>query len=390
MTPPDILSDRRRFEDLVGALLRNGGEGSYGKLHLVCIQSMVDLGPRGAETETLLAKAVSITEQILRRRLSGTDACLRLAEGQYLLLFPNQSAAEGHVRAMALSQEIRQHLVGGSEIGLDVVAQMVPLSQLQAVDGEDLVARMDAAARLAAQPHGLHLSVEFQGVWDGKHQRLIGNRARIRRDFGGQVMYEAATLFAGNEDPLALDVNEALVHAAGGYGADRGVLFLPLAVNGAVLEAPGALERAVTAVSARNAGHVVFELSGTIAQLPRHQLREVVRLCRARGGKAGVRMMPDRDTARVLREAGVEFLCINTLQARQAGFTDLAVQALLTVVARDTADFGFHLCLWNADTGQEVKYGQRVGFHFFSGAVISPSLPLAAPPRLLQGWQIYT
>ncbi len=389
MTRPDILSDRRRFEDLVGGLLRSGGEGSYGKLHLVCIQNMMEPGQGGASAETLLVKAVSITEQILRRRLAAADACLRLAEGQYLLLFPSQSAAEGHVRAMALSQEIREHLMGESRLALEVVAQTVPLSALEAVDGEDLVARMDAAARLAAQPHGLHLSVEFQGVWDGRHQRLIGNRARIRRDFGGQVMYEAATLFAGNEDPLATDVNEALIQAAAGYGQDRRVLFLPLVINGAVLEAPGALERAVNRVAARNAGHVVFELSGAIAQLARHQVRDVVRLCREQGGKVGVRMMPDRETARALHEAGVEFLCLNALQARQAGFTDQAIEALLAVVAHDTADFGFHLCLWNADTAREVKYSRKVGFHFFSGSVISPSLPLAAPPRLLQEWQIY-
>jgi|GEM_PF-2188209 len=385
-----FLTDRQRFEELVVSLLKQDSNGSFGKLHMVRIQPMLE---DAIVWEHLLPKAMAITERILSTRLGPDDACLRLEDGQYLLLFPRLTEAEGHIRAMAISHEIKTHLVGNETSELDIIAQTVPLAQIKTAYGETMIERMNTAARLSEQPKGLKLSVEYQPVWEGARQAVIGNRARVRRDFGENVLYEAATMFAGDHDPLAVNINEALIKGAISYPGDCGPLFLPQAINEHVFKMHGGFEALASKALHRELpdvpSRVIFELAGAFPQCTRTIQRQTITMLHGLGCRIAVRMMPDRETAKFLRDSGVDFVCVNLARVMTAGLTGGTLSAMMTMVAHELDGLGYRLCLWNATTPDLVKRGKSLGYHLISGQPIGPTQPLPSHQRKMSADLIY-
>lgn len=372
MTAP-LLTEPDVFEALVHQAVATGHGGSFGHLHVVRIRAAAPEAP-------LPAKAQAIAESILQRRLGASDSCLRLNAGQYLLLFPALNETEGRIRATALAHEIKQHLTGADAAGLDVASEILPLAALKSAAAPPSVATMRRAMAGAALP-ALALSVEFQPVWDMAEQTLIGSRARIRREFGDLVMWERQTMFGGDDDPLAVEVNRQLANAGGAFRPDRGTLFLPLAINAHTLAEERGLENALDRACSVGGARLVVELAGAVAQLGRPALRAAISTIRARGAAVAVRVVPERDTARFLHDCGAQYLCLNHAQAQTAGFTPSALYALYTLVARDADGLGFTLALWNATSPEDVKRAAALGFSLFSGAPIGPTQPLAGAPR---------
>lgn len=370
-----LLTDREAFETLVHHAIADNQGGSFGHLHVVRIRTADDRRP-------FPPKAQAIAESILQRRLAGAESCLRLDAGQYLLLFPSLSETEGRIRATALAHEIKQHLTGSDTAGLDVASEILPLSALRVASAPPTAAAMHRAVAGAAMP-ALALGVEYQPVWDMAEQSLIGARARIRRDFGGQVMWERQTMFAGDDDPLAVEVNRHLAQAGATFRPDRGTLFLPLAINAHVLAPPRGLADTLDRLCHTGGPRLVVELAGAVANLGRPQLHQTIAAIRARGAQVMVRVVPERDTARFLRESGADYLCLNHAQAQTAGFTPSAIYALYTLVARDADGLGFQLALWNATSSEDVKRAAALGFSLFSGAPVGPTQPQTAEPRHL-------
>lgn len=221
---PIVSSDRAAFEHLLQQVLHDDQDGSFGRLHIVRISSV---GADDDEWHRLLPKAMAIAENILHHRLGATDACLRLAEGRFMLLFPALSEIEGRLRATAIATEIRQHLTGNQSHGVEVATEVLPLSALRHAKLPASIETMHKAMEHSHHP-SISLSIEYQPVWDMPRQAIIGSRARARRDFGGQTMWERAVMFGGEEDPMAVDVNRHLAHAGAAFRPDRGLLFLPV------------------------------------------------------------------------------------------------------------------------------------------------------------------
>lgn len=76
---PPLITDRHEFEELVDALLREDSRGSYGKMHLVCIQPMIE----GHDWHRLLPKATVIAPS------SGTPPPPKTSSA--LWTFPNRN-----------------------------------------------------------------------------------------------------------------------------------------------------------------------------------------------------------------------------------------------------------------------------------------------------------
>ncbi len=382
------LTNRVLFEQLATQLVAENGTGSFGKLHLVSVLPHLP----NTDWARLMPKIGSITEQILETRLGVSDACLRLGQGQYMLLFPHLSEAEGRVRAQALSQEIRQHLIGAANGALDVMTEVLPLARLRScLDGAhgNLLEQMEAAMRLSAQPHGIALSVDYQGVWDAQAERCTGSRARIRRDFGDTTIYESGVLFAGDNDPLAVDVNQRLCHAATLFPSDKGVLFLPVAINGHTLNQPGGLEAFAHTAQERLGTRLVLEMAGDLGDVSRSLLRDTIRMFKSMNIRVAARVLPERDTAKFLRDCGVEFLCLNEAQAARAGFTHSALYALFTLVTHDVADLNYRLCLWNASSAEDVRRAVNLGFQYVTGLPVGRSTPTPAALRPILARDIF-
>lgn len=373
-----IYSDRREFEAMVSSLLATESPGSFGKLHVVTISH----GDDEAAWTRLLPKAASIAESILHARLGNGDSCLKMADGQYLLLFPHLSEREGIVRAAAIAQEIKQRLFGQTKSTLEVSVQVLPLTRLKPRAAANAVDDMDNVLKRHAKQSGIDIDVVFQPVWNQPQQAVIGNRARIRRHFNNYELFEAAVLFGGEQDPLAVDANAILCRAAHHAAKVPGVLFLPQAINDYAM-----IDDAETAVIVRDlvrgrAGPLVIELAGAVASVAHSRLRETIQTIHTAGAKVAVRTIPEVETSKFLRECGVEYLCLNEAQVKMAGLTPSAIFALFTIIAHEVRGLGFQLCLWNAGLSQDVKRAIPLGYSLFSGPVIGAhaTKPAAAHP----------
>ena len=379
MTAPVVYSDRAAFEHLLQQVLHDDQDGSFGRLHIVRISPV---GADDDEWHRLLPKAMAIAENILHHRLGATDSCLRLAEGRFMLLFPTLSAIEGRLRATAIATEIRQHLTGNQSHGVEVATEVLPLSTLRHTKAPASVETMHKAMEHSHHP-SISLSIEYQPVWDMPRQAIIGSRARAGRDFGGQTMWERAVMFGGEEDPMAVDVNRHLAHAGAAFRPDRGLLFLPVVVNTHTLSHGKGIEDFLDTICHPGGGKLVLELAGAVANLSRPTLRAVIGAIRARGCAVAIRVVPEAETARFLRECGAEYLCLNQLQAQLAGFTPSAIHALYTLVAHDVGELGFQLALWNATNPEDIKRAASLGFTLFSGAPVGVTTKSAATLKTL-------
>lgn len=377
MTHAEQFIGRESFEALVQSLLKETGGGSFGRLHILSIRPMLD----EEHWRVLLPKAVAIAERILQLRLGPTDACLPVAGGQFMLLFPTLSEAEGRIRANAIAREIKEHLVGTESGFIDIATEVMPLTMLRQAEGPPTIDTMRTVVETGTRSKGILLSVEYQPVWDGARQAVVGNRARPRRDFGDQVMYEGAVLFGGEQDPLAIAVNGRLAQAGAAYPRGRGALILPLTINTHTLAVPNAVNEWLDTVAAVHASETVIELSGTIAETARPTLRAIVAAIRARKFTVAVRMVPERDTGKFLHDCGVAWLCLDLRQARGASFTPSAIYALFTLVSHDLAGLGLGLALWNAGSAEDIKRASALGFTMFTGTPIGPTARTPVTPH---------
>lgn len=370
------FADRTTFEHLVQTLVTEGQNGSFGRLHVVSIKPLLNQG----DWQRLMPKVTAIAEHILHQRLGPTDSCLPLTVGQYLLLFPTLSESESRIRAAAIAREIRQHLSGTASQHLEVAAETMPLSVLRHAPAQANLDGVRTALEAGHPPTGIRLAVDMQPVWHLPSAAVVGSRARTRRDFGDQTRYEHSVLFGGEDDPLANTVNTHLAQAGAAFRPDHGLLFLPLIVNRHTLAAPLGLSPYLETLKDANTPNVVLELVGSLARLSRPTLRAVISTIRSQRFRVAVRMVPDRETAKFLRDCGAEFLCFNQMQAHQADFTPSAIYALYTLVSHDLGDLGFHLCLWNADLPEDIKRAAALGFTFFSGIPVGTTAAIAVPP----------
>lgn len=379
--------DQTGFKTILETLLKNVTQGSFGRLHMVMVRSE----DRDIDWPRLMPKVRAIAEDVLRHRLSPDDACLEMDPGRYLLLFPRLSEIEGHIRATAISRAIKARLVGEDRAALDVVSNVLPLDSLrqQPAIAADPVRTMDTALDHSPQGDRIALDVHYQPVWSSENEAIIGNRTRIHRIFGGQELYEAATMLAGENDPFAAQVNDTLTKSGAAIPPGHGTLFLPVAINAHTLQDYDHLLDNLRKATRRSGSPVVVELAGAIGNTPRQQVRRLVDDIRHMGAKVGARVMPERESARFFRDCGVEYLCLNESQAKRAGFTHSAVYALFTVVGREVDGMGFRLCLWNASTPEDVKRASALGFEFFSGAPIGATALHPIRPRGLITGKIY-
>lgn len=373
------FTDRSTFEHLIQSLIADGENGSFGRLHVVSIKPLLDQD----DWQRLMPKVTAIAEHILHQRLGPTDTCLPLAPGQYLLLFPSLSEGESRVRAASIAREIRHHLSGTASQHLEVAAEVMPLSILRQAHTPPTLDSMRTTLEAGHPPSGIRVAVDHQPVWHLQREAVVGSRARARRDFGEQVRYENAVLFGGEDDPLATTVNTHLAQAGAAFPADHGLLFLPLVLNRHTLAAPLGIMPFLDTLRHGNNANLVVELVGSVARLSRPTLRAAISAIRSRRLRVAIRMVPDRETAKFIRDCGAEFLCLNQMQAHQADFTPSAIYALYTLVSRDLGDLGFHLCLWNADRAEDIKRAAAQGFTLFSGTPVGASAAAAAPLKPL-------
>ena len=381
-----IFTDSVAFETLAASLLTEQKPGSFGRLHMVTISH----GDNEAVWNKILPKATAIAESIIGSRLSRDDACLRMARGQYMMLFPNLSEHEGLIRASAIANEIKVRLFGETDMGLDVAVQVLPLSRLKARDAATAVAAMDHVLSNHEKQSGINIDVVFQPIWSAARQEVVGNRARIRRVFNGQELFESAVLFGGEQDPMAPEANTILQRSAMRAAKTGGVLFLPQAINDHAMTDADQVEESIRPLVIARQGLLVIELAGAVASTPHLQVRRIVRAIIAAGAKVAVRTVPDMETAKFLKDCGVDFLCLNVAQVRMAGLTPSAILALITVYVHEAQGLGLQLCLWNSAVSNNVKRALGLGFVLFSGPTIGPHTEQAISPHPLPTYKVFT
>ncbi|MBI3444737.1 MAG: hypothetical protein HY055_05145 [Magnetospirillum sp.] len=374
---PQHFSDRQAFEAIVQSMLEKGGNGSFGKIHLVSILAEGDHAKLGPSR----AKALAIAEHIIHSRLSREDACVPLEPGKYMLVFPGLSDTEGMIKATALSREIKERLFGQSAGDIHVTVQVLPLSRLKERPAAAALPEMETVIDAHERHAAVNLQVVFQPIWNSAAQAVIGNRAVTRRQFQGRELLDDAVQFAGEQDPIAMDRNANLQHAVFASHAKAGMVIMPQAINDHAMSDPDEITTHVRALVQRLSGSLMVELTGAVGSISRTRLRETIHAILAGGAEVGVRLFPEPDLARFLRESGAIYLCFNEAQAKQAAFTHSALYALFAVVAHEVRGTGLTLCLWNASSGQDIKRAESVGFTLFSGSPIGANAPSMVEPH---------
>ena len=370
------FASRHEFETLVQTLVATDVKGSFGKLHIVTITHDVD----SSEWERLFPKAVVIAEKIIASHLRPEDTCLALEPGKYMIIFPGLTEAEGTMHAAAISQEIKARLFGQAKYGLGVDTQILPLSRLKTRPPALAVDSMDQVLDRHEAHSGPKLDTVFQPIWDAGHEAIIGNRVIIARRFEGRDLYEHHVLFAGDQDPLAAAVNQTLRELAAAVPPKRGALFVPQMINDHAFCDDNAAAAAVEMITKARQDTVVIELSGDLGNMAHPRLRDIIAAIRSRGAFVAARLLPEPETARFLRECGVDFLCFNEVQATDAGFTHSALYAVFTVLGHQVGGLGFKMCLWNTSSAEDVKRAAAQGFGLFSGIPIGPPQATTVKP----------
>ncbi|ARJ67982.1 hypothetical protein WV31_02265 [Magnetospirillum sp. ME-1] len=375
----DHFTDRDAFEAIIGTMLEHGSPGSFGRIHLV---SVLPDAP-GAALGAALPKALSIAEHIIQRRLAPEDACVPLEPGKYMLLFPGLSDAEGMVKATAISREIKERLFGQSSGHINVTVQVLPLDRLKHRPAAAALPAMETVLDTHERHSSVNLQVVFQPVWDAAAQAIVGNRAMTRRQFQGHELLDDAVQLAGEQDPLARERNANLQHAVAASPTNQGLVIMPQALNDHTMADYHVMTAEIRHLTAFCPGGLMVELTGAVSSASRTRLRDVIRAVLAGGAMVGVRIFPEPEMARFLKECGVSHLCFNEAQAKQAAFTHSALYALLSVVAHEVRGVGLELCLWNTSSGQDIKRAATLGFTLFSGTPFGASRPSMVPPH---GW----
>ncbi|CUW41656.1 conserved protein of unknown function [Magnetospirillum sp. XM-1] len=373
------FTDREAFEAIIRTMLDRGGHGSFGRIHLVSVLP----DAQGSGLGAALPKALSIAEHIIQRRLSPEDACVPLETGKYMLVFPGLSDTEGMIKATAISREIKERLFGQSSDHINVTVQVLPLDRLKHRPAAAALPAMDMVLDTHERHATVNLQVIFQPVWDAATQAIIGNRAMTRRHFQGHELLDDAVQLAGEQDPLARERNANLRHAVAAAPTNQGLVIMPQALNDHTMADYHVVTTEIRHLTAFCPGGLMVELSGAVNSASRSRLRDAIRAVLAGGARVGVRIFPEPEMAKFLKECGVSHLCFNEAQAKQAAFTHSALYALLSVVAHEVRGVGLDLCLWNTSSGQDIKRAASLGFGLFSGAPFGASRPNMVQPH---GW----
>ncbi|MDO8606047.1 MAG: hypothetical protein Q7R40_05895 [Phaeospirillum sp.] len=366
MTNQGAFTDKAAFESIIHSLLERGDGGSFGKIHLVSISPATEAG---APVE-IQPKAVAITEHIIQARLSHGDVCLLLSPGKYMLIFPGLTDVEGSIKATAISREIKARLFGQSAAAINVSVQVLPLSRLKARASAARITAMEEVLDAHERHTAVRLRVVFQPVWDSLGQGVIGNRAVTHREFQGRELFDDAVQFAGEQDPLAIERNACLQHSVILGRKNQGLVFMPQVINDHTVTDLNEFTQSIRQVAAACPDGLVIELTGAVSSLSRRRFRDVIQAVTEGGAEVGVRIFPEPEMARFIRECGASYLCFNEAQAKEAAFTHSALYALFAVVAHEVRGLGFTPCLWNASSGQDVKRAEALGFLLFSGPPI--------------------
>jgi hypothetical protein len=377
------FADRDAFENIVRTMLERGGQGSFGRIHLVSVLADSDEASLGAT----LPKALIIAEKIIQRRLTPEDACVPLDQGKFMLVFPGLTDAEGSIKATAISREIKERLFGQSAGHINVTVQVLPLDRLRQRPAAAALPAMESILDVHERHAAVNLQVAFQPLWDVTRQAIIGNRAMTRRQFQGHELLDDAVQLAGDQDPLARDRNSSLQHAVMAAALRRpgGLMIMPQALNDHTMLDLAHLTAEIRQLGAVCSDGLMVELTGAVGSAGHARLRDVIRAVMAGGATVGVRIFPEPEMARFLRECGVSHLCFNEAQAKQAAFTHSALYALLSVVAHEVKGTGLGLALWNTSSGQDIKRAAALGFTLFSGASFGAGRPAPVQPH---GWPV--
>lgn len=230
---------------------------------------------------------------------------------------------------------------------------------------------------------GVSLQVVFQPVWDAASQGIIGNRAMTRRQFHGHELLDDAVQLAGEQDPLACERNGILRHAVAAAPVNGGLVIMPQALNDHTMTDYHEVTAEIRNLMAFCPGGLMVELSGAVNSVSRTRLRDAIHAIMAGGATVGIRIFPEPEMAKFLKECGVSHLCVNEAQAKQAAFTHSALYALLSVVAHEVRGAGLGLCLWNTSSGQDIKRAVSLGFGLFSGSPFGANRTTMIQPH---GW----
>jgi hypothetical protein len=365
----EFFSDRETFEATIRHMLESGVSGSFGRIHLVNVLS----SPDGNAQVSSMHKALLIAENVIQRHLAPEDACVSPEAGKYMLVFPGLNDIEGSIKATAIAREIKQRLFGQASAPINVTTQILPVERLRMRPAAEALPAIDIVLDSHERHAGIQLQVIFQPVWDSSKQAIIGNRAMTRRQFQGHTLFDDAVQLAGEQDPLAHGRNDNLRKAVAAHSARSGIAIVPQVLNDHAMTDEHEITADIHHLKNNCPGGLMVELTGAVGSTSRKRLRDCIRAIMAGGASVGVRIFPEIEMARFLKDCGVSYLCINEAQAKQASFTHSALYALLSVMAHEVSDTGLGLCLWNTSSGRDVKRAAALGFSLFSGATVGAS-----------------
>ncbi len=178
-----------------------------GKIKLIGLEAVKQaLGPRWA---ALAARAMDSAEHIIRRRCGAHDSWSRTADCGYLICFPDASEDEAALRASAIAQEIRAHLIGVGEsestatVSAIAAAVEVPhgagrtADMLVAAIGERLNSRLAeivARARETLDQAVKSARCRLEPVRSRSSRRIVAHFARLPLQQEQQVLAAYSTL----------------------------------------------------------------------------------------------------------------------------------------------------------------------------------------------------
>ena len=117
-TAPRVGASRRdhahtSFQTRIAELLEQG-RAVAGKIQLVDLDAIkAELGERW---QSIGDKVREVTERTIQRRLAPDDAYVAFDGNSYLLVFANLTEAQARIKAMAISNEIRQRMTGDFDL----------------------------------------------------------------------------------------------------------------------------------------------------------------------------------------------------------------------------------------------------------------------------------
>ncbi|MCF8483132.1 MAG: hypothetical protein K9H25_22125 [Rhodospirillum sp.] len=409
--PNRMSSPHSALDQLLKAYLTDQGDSAVSKIHLISLDEMKEAF--GPEWDRLAAKAMMITEGIIRKHLTGEDYYYRQADDSYLLLLSGLGVHEAAAKVQMIANQIRRRLLGDradNMRGFGVKAAVVTLSELLeqgTIPSFDNITRIleerlpeevgvrtfrRKAAGAGVSPQARvyeSLTVRYRPVWNPASQLVFAYQCQPYRTTDYGIFAGQWTLNGGYLDPLGIEVDKKVIEDALKHlRAMRDektppVTLIPLHYKSFTGQARNEMFSLISSLLNQSRQEMVaFELVGLLDSLPVNRLPQIVTALTRLSRFVAVRAVPDQFDHIKGYLNGVRLLGLDLNDISRHGADTASRGRAMIDFARFAKDQGIASYVWDLKTIDEVKLALEMGFSNLNGLAVASEL--AEPKHLFE------